>query len=180
MKPYFLFITLLLISSTVIAKPYSLFSVQAIQGQDSLNHSSSAFFNIGMGLANDFGLYSEVTLGVNAEEVFSELLNSDQATVDFNQQSGKVDFILGYRLDLNRYSYMRFGAGFDCAVFREDCLALKDDYNNCENKYEFGPAYTVSYFIGKDKARFGLEFHRYDLSSTRKYNGLSLTLRGAY
>jgi hypothetical protein len=168
---------LALLPAGVAAEPYVMLGVEGVFGRRDTAADNSALVTTGLGVATSSGWYVETTAGLNVEELLF-----DNRSYRDSEHVGYFLPMAGYNLRGNSSHWFKVGLGYQAAFFKTDCRrAYLGADQKCERSTDYGPAYGVGYHYSSDgSGGIGLEYRRYDLSETRRYGSLSITVKAFF
>lgn len=179
MKPCLAFLPLLLYPLPALSEPYAILGFDGVTGQDQTSDSSSLMLKMGIGVDTRLGLFAEWEAAINMEKLLFE-----NRSTNANQHVSQTSVLAGYKIEVLKDIVVAASAGSQAGFFDEQCYI---DYGfsgsalTCLRTREYGPVYSAGVFSeGERGALLGIEYRRYELSPLRKYEGISLSVRGRF
>jgi len=163
--------------ATVLADPYIVLGFDGVLGKEGYPSNDSLMIAAGVGADTKIGWFIEFIGTLNVKEIAF-----DNPTQDRNQHIAYFMPVTGYKLKINSDHYLKANVGYQAGFFEKRCQYSDQVAKEvCDPSEDYGPAYGVGYYYsGRSRSLIGVEFRRYDLSDSRQYNAISLSINGFF
>lgn len=164
---------LFLVPASAFAEPYFVFGVDGVLGKKDYPSNDSLMIQVGFGADTRIGWFTEFLGAFNAEEIVF-----DGSTIDRNQHVAYVMPVTGYKLKIDSDNFIKADVGYQAGFFEEYCESpYLSAEKICDRSEDYGPTLGLGYYYsGSSRSLIGIEYRRYDLSDSRQFDSVSLTV----